>query len=347
VKALVVGGTGPTGPHVVNGLLERGYEVAILHRGLHEDPGLPPLEHLHADPHQTDSLLDAVRSRRFDVVLGMYGRVKAVGEAFAGRCDQLVCVSGTAVYGGLVDPGTTTPSGMAVPARETGPLVDELPNAPRLGGAVRSAERYVLEHGRAGSYRVAGVRYPQVYGPRNAIPWEWPVVRRALDRRQRMIVPDDGLWIVSRCAARNAAELVLRLVDHPEVANGKYYNAADDDQFTVRQLAELIIARAGGRTQLVGVPSALSPSAFTGFVPPGGRPHMLVDNSLAKTELGYREVVTAREALWATVDWMVENPIDLDHYPAYSPWFDYALEDRVLDSWAHLAEQWHADVLGT
>ena len=44
MKALVVGGTGPTGPFIVNGLLERGYEVAIFHRGTHEVAEIP-----HAD----------------------------------------------------------------------------------------------------------------------------------------------------------------------------------------------------------------------------------------------------------------------------------------------------------
>ena len=35
-RALVVGGTGPTGPHIVNGLRARGHATAILHRGTHE-----------------------------------------------------------------------------------------------------------------------------------------------------------------------------------------------------------------------------------------------------------------------------------------------------------------------
>src|SRR4051794_7774522 len=42
MRALVVGGTGPTGPYVVNGLVERGYEVAILHSGRHEVDSIPP-----------------------------------------------------------------------------------------------------------------------------------------------------------------------------------------------------------------------------------------------------------------------------------------------------------------
>ena len=41
MKVLVVGGTGPSGPHVVQGLLERGHDVTILHRGVHEPAGLP------------------------------------------------------------------------------------------------------------------------------------------------------------------------------------------------------------------------------------------------------------------------------------------------------------------
>ena len=34
--ALVIGGTGPTGPLIVNGLTRRGYKVTILHTGRHE-----------------------------------------------------------------------------------------------------------------------------------------------------------------------------------------------------------------------------------------------------------------------------------------------------------------------
>jgi nucleoside-diphosphate-sugar epimerase len=347
VKALVVGGTGPTGPHIVEGLVARGYEVALLHRGLHETDALPPLEHIHADPFETESLVDAVRDRHFEVVLGMYGRVKAVGEAFADRCGQLICVSGMPVYRGLISPETGRPSGMALLAREDGPLVDELSEPPRFAAAVRSGETFVLDRGRSGAYRFAGVRYPQVYGPRNTIPWEWPIVRRALDNRHRMIVPDDGLWIITRCAARNAAEVVLKLVDSPDVANGKYYNAADDDQFTVRQLAEMVIDHVGAEMELVGVPSALSPSGFREFVPPGGKPHILVDSSRAKSELGYREVVPARAALVETIDWMLSNPVELHSYRGYEPWFDYPMEDLILDRWERLSEEMRAAIATT
>ena len=41
MKALVIGGTGPTGPYLVNGLVERGYDVSIMHRGTHDSDLIP------------------------------------------------------------------------------------------------------------------------------------------------------------------------------------------------------------------------------------------------------------------------------------------------------------------
>ena len=45
MKELVIGGSGPTGPHVLPGLLERGYDVTMLHRGVHEPADLPDVRH--------------------------------------------------------------------------------------------------------------------------------------------------------------------------------------------------------------------------------------------------------------------------------------------------------------
>jgi nucleoside-diphosphate-sugar epimerase len=339
MKALVIGGTGPTGPHIVEGLKTRGYEVVLLHRGLHEDGAPADVEHIHTDPYSSDALSEALSGRHFDVALGLYGRVRAIGEAVRGHCDHLICTSGIAVYQGMGDPAATSPTGMAVLAREDAPLVDPETGKPRLAAAIRRAEDSVLALGAAGEYRVSGVRYPQVYGPRNSIPWEWPVLKRLLDGRTRMIVPDDGLWIVSRCAARNAAELVLAIVDNPDVAEGQYYNIADDEQFTVRQLGELIAEAAGRSIDFIGVPSSIGRSAFDDFVAPGGRPHALVDISKARRELGYQQVVSPLLALAETVAWLTANPVSHEQYPNYHPWLDYESEDRILDAYLAAHDQ--------
>ena len=43
MQVLVIGGTGPTGPHVVNGLIAAGCTVTILHTGRHEVDDIPSL----------------------------------------------------------------------------------------------------------------------------------------------------------------------------------------------------------------------------------------------------------------------------------------------------------------
>ena len=85
-SALIVGGTGPSGPFLVNGLRDRGYEVTILHRGTHEIPEIPEgIEHIHADPHFRETLEAAIAGRNFDVVIATYGRIRVIAETLAGK----------------------------------------------------------------------------------------------------------------------------------------------------------------------------------------------------------------------------------------------------------------------
>ena len=57
MKALVIGGTGPSGPHIVNGLISRGYDVSVLHGGQHEIRFDEEIEHIHVDPHFQETAL--------------------------------------------------------------------------------------------------------------------------------------------------------------------------------------------------------------------------------------------------------------------------------------------------
>ena len=124
MRALVVGGTGPTGHFIVNGLLARGYDVAIFHRGTHEIPEIPPcVEHIHGDPHFRETIDEALRGRGFDLVVATYGRVRHVAEALVDKTDRLIAVGGVAVYRGFTEPESLVPAGMPVPTREDAQLV--------------------------------------------------------------------------------------------------------------------------------------------------------------------------------------------------------------------------------
>ena len=73
--ALVIGGTGPTGPHIVNGLIDRGYETSILHRGTHDSDLIPAhVGRIIGDPHFKETLSEALGDRRFDLIVATYGR---------------------------------------------------------------------------------------------------------------------------------------------------------------------------------------------------------------------------------------------------------------------------------
>lgn len=330
-RALVIGGTGPTGPHIVAGLCDREFEVTVLHRGVHEIPELADVEHIHADPHVGEFLVDAIGTRRFDVVVAQYGRVKTIAEVFAGRCDQLVAIGGVPVYRGALEPHATRPFGVPVNVTEDSPLADEGATAPPFAQLVVDAERAVLEHQARGSYRASVVRYAIVYGPRNIVPWEWSVLRRVRDGRRTMILPDDGLGITSRCAARNGAELVLAIVDHPDVADGQAYNGADAQQFTFRQWVDLVAGVVDAELEIVGLPMELAEAAQTSLMPmPGIRPHLLLDTSKARRELGLRDVVSAPDAIASSVRWLIDNPPadDLPHDQ-----FDYTAEDRLVTAY--------------
>jgi nucleoside-diphosphate-sugar epimerase len=333
-SALIVGGTGPTGPHAVHGLLERGYEVTLFHRGAHEPADTLPVEHIHGDPHFRETIEESLSGRTFDVVLSMYGRLRHIAACLTGRCEQFVGVGGIPVYLGVFQPERYRPYGVPLGAREDN-LADET-NGPLLPMVeqMRAAERAVFETAVHGGFKGSMVRYPQIYGPRNVIPSEWSVIQRVLDGRRHMILPDDGLRILSRCAARNAAAALLTVVDHPDEANGQAYSCADAQQLTLRQWAESIADVLGADIGFTGLPGILAEVTWTEIV--GLRdlaPQIILDTTKIRSQLGYQDVVPAADALRETVEWLLENPPRPGEYPGYADTFDYEAEDRLIEEY--------------
>ena len=335
-SALVVGGTGPTGPYVLQGLLDRGFDVTIFHRGTHEPTDLPDVRHIHGDPHFLESIAEAVGDSEYDVVVGAYGRTALVAQAFAGRTGHFIAIGAAMRYAGFNEPARTTPLGPVVPVAEDAPKVTSLD--PGESRAIMFAHKAVATEEAVFAAHENGtvLIYPIVYGPRNLVPWEWSVIKRVQDGRNRMAIPDEGLSILTRGAAQNMADFVLRTVDRPDVAAGQVYNCADDKQYSVRQFIELLLAEMGADIEIISVPSAVSPYFKSVYIPTAATmcPHIIFDTSKARTELGYRDVVSTPEALAESVAWYRENPLDGSKpIPAFFDTFDYELEDAVIDNW--------------
>ena len=116
MKALVIGGTGPTGPFVVEGLINRHYEVATFHRGTHEVELPESVEHIHGDPHFIETLEKGLGTRTFDLVVSMYGWLRYTAQVMKDRTSRFIAVGGLP-YEVLVT-GNRSPKGVPISFRK-------------------------------------------------------------------------------------------------------------------------------------------------------------------------------------------------------------------------------------
>jgi len=303
MRALVIGGTGPTGHFIVNGLRRRGYSVAMLHSGRHEVAEIPDdVEHVHTDPFREDALRAALGERTFDLCVATYGRLRVTARVMVGRCGRFISVGGGPAYRGYMNADLWQPAGLPVPTAETAPLVATEAEDTK-GVRIARTEEIVLEaHPGAAHFR-----YPYVYGPYQLVPREWCVVRRILDRRPFIVLPDDGLTLCHFGYAENLAHAVLLAVDRPAASAGQIYNCGDEEVLTLRQVVELVAGALASPLEIVSLPYELADCARP-LVMAHRTTHRVFDLSKLRAQLGYRDVVPAREALARTARWLASLP---------------------------------------
>lgn len=336
MKALVVGGTGPTGPYIVHGLLDRGYSVSIFHRGTHEIDEIPPeVEHIHGDPHFLETIEESLKGRTFDIAIVTYGRVRFLAQALKGKVGRFISVGGVASYRGYLEPECLSPIGMPTPVCEHAPLVDR-EDEHRFSYLIAQTEKSVLAY----HPDAAHFRYPYVYGPRQLIPREWSIIRRILDERPHIVVADGGLNLTTHGFVANLAHSVLLAVDKPTDSAGQIYNCGDEQQFSLAQVIEMIANKMGRELKIISMPYALALPARC-FDSGLSTHHRLMDTNKIKSQLGYQDVTPSEAALGITVDWLLENRPALggDLEQRLQDPFDYPGEDRLIDVWQESVER--------
>jgi nucleoside-diphosphate-sugar epimerase len=315
----------------VQGLGSRGFDVTVLHSGRHEVAEVADFEHLHADAFDAGALQSALEGRTFDVVVAMYGRLRAIAEVLEGRVGHLLSIGGAPVYRGFFEAAVRFPAGLPVPTPEDAPLAGE--DADGKSYRIGRTEQLLFAHHPTATH----FRYPYVYGPRQLAPREWCVVRRILDRRPFLILPDGGLSLIPFGYVDNLVHTILLAVEQPESAKGQIFNAGDDERLTIRQVAELITDELAYSWELLSMPYELAVPArplMMNQLPT----HRVLDTSKLRTRLGYRDVVPAREAVRRAARWLVDNPPEPGGYEetALQDPFDYAAEDRLGTWWRHV-----------
>lgn len=333
--ALVIGGTGPTGPFVVEGLARRGYAVTILHGGQHEyEFAVPGIRHIHADPHFRETLDTGLSEgdATWDLVIAQYGRLRVISEALAGRAGRVVAIGGaTGIFApadderwGATGRPSLFPDSSTIYVRDAG-----RDGRDKLGLRMVQAMEALFEHHPDATY----VGYPVNYGPRTPGPYDWAIVRRLLDGRRTMAIADGGLKLESRVFCENAAAAVLLVVDSPEQAAGRRYCVTDSCAFTMRQRIEFVARHLDVELELVDMPYPVAWPCHPLWR--HERDHRLAQSTEIRAELGYQDPVAPAVAFARTVDWLVANrpsPGGEVERQVADP-FDYAREDELFERW--------------
>ena len=324
----MLGGTGPSGPHIVEGLLERGFDVTMLHSGCHEvDFITDRVRHLHANAFEIAEVANAIGKDSFDLAIVTYGRLREIATLLRGRVGKFISVGAFAAYRGAVALDDDWPSGTHVPFRENSALASTSAGGGKLARILESENAVFDNHPLA-----THLRYANVYGPRHPVPVEWTIVRRAIDRRAHLILPGDGLTIRSRIFAVNAAHAVMCVLDRPSAAQGEIFNVADEWSPTLRQLIDVISKALKHQFNYVSMPYNFAAPAHPMFMV-GDPGHRISAPDKAIHVLGYRDKIPVETAITQTTLWLERNPPSAEAIARLGDRFDYGQEDKLISAW--------------
>jgi len=328
-RVLVVGGTGPTGVPIVDGLTRGGDDVTIFHTGRHPADFAGEVRRLIGDPRDEADAARLLAGSEWDLVICTSGRLRVLARLLAGRTARLVGVTGQPVYAGTMRP---TPEGtVPIPVPEHAPRQQD---APGYTGRVAGGEDQLFEQHAAGDFEAVVVRYPGIYGPRAPLAHEWAVVRRILDHRPFMLMPHDGASYFQRGYSENVARLVLLAANRPAAA-GRAFNAGDETVLSARGVAEAIVDELGADIELVGLPAPWCPGVY----PLAEKSTLVLDLFAARSILAYSDVLDSGAATRLTARWLAEHPPP-DVSPAFAGRFDYSAEDALLARWRATQAAW-------
>ncbi|HUP81075.1 MAG TPA: UDP-glucuronic acid decarboxylase family protein [Pirellula sp.] len=171
----------------------------------------------------------------------------------------------------------------------------------------RVAETLFMDYYRSNKVDIRIVRIFNTYGPRMH-PYDGRVVsnfiRQAI-QGQPITIFGEGEQTRSFCYRNDLVEGLFRLMNNDENFIGPV-NIGNPTEFTVRELAELVMSISGCRVPLEKRP-----------LPPDDPVRRRPDITLAKKHLKWEPQVPLRDGLKKTIDWF--RSINMDHYRPPTP----------------------------
>jgi nucleoside-diphosphate-sugar epimerase len=300
MRVMVLGGTRFIGAAIVEELDAHGHELLVVHRGEHEPPDLPEVDHLHAQRQDLPQLRGPVEEFGPEAVVDNCAYSAADAEtalAAIGDDTRLLVVSSMDVYRafGAVLAGTETDP---LPLDETSPVrPDRFPYRGRSHPSPDADTYEKLDVEAAYLAREATVcRLPMVYGERDHQRREEPI----LDR----IPAGAGTFLWTRGYVRDVATGV-RLALESDATVAEVLNLGEARTWSMGLWARHVLEAAGSPAELARVPDVLLPDDLK--LLGGVSQHLLVDSSKARDLLGWTET-DPHEALARSVAWHLANP---------------------------------------
>ncbi len=161
----------------------------------------------------------------------------------------------------------------------------------------RCAETLFFDYHRQHKLRIKVARLFNTYGPRMH-PNDGRVVSNFIVQALRgepITVYGDGSQTRSFCYVDDLIEALVRLMDSPDDFTGPV-NLGNPGEFTIRELAEKVIALTGSRSQLVFHP-----------LPPDDPVQRQPDIGLARKALGWQPNVPLAEGLEKTIEYFAKG----------------------------------------
>ena len=173
----------------------------------------------------------------------------------------------------------------------------------------RAAEALFMDYYRMNRVKVRIVRIFNTYGPRMH-PFDGRVVSNFVCqaiRGEDITVFGDGSQTRSFCYRDDLVDGLILMMDNAEDFTGPI-NLGNPDEFTILELAQLVLELAQSKSKLVYRPLPIDD-------PTQRRP----DIALARKKLGWEPTVPLRQGLTATIEWF--KSIDFRHYRPPTPDF--------------------------
>ena len=301
MRAIVTGGAGFIGSHVVDALVARGDEVAVIDSLVHgskENVNAGAELHVRDIREPLDDLFDAVRPEAVfhlaaqadvrvsvenpveDADVNVVGTIRILEGARRHGAQVVFSSTGGAIYGECEEPAQEDAA--------TEPLSP-------YGTSKLAAEEYLRSYNRLYGTRHISLRYGNVYGPRQDPHGEAGVVAiflGALSRGEQAKIFGDGAQTRDYVYVGDVARATTSTVgqDHG------VFNVGTGRETSVVELYELCARVAGSDVSAEQAEARL-----------GELQRSFLDPTRAATELGFTAMVELEDGLRATWEWVLKE----------------------------------------